>query len=92
MTEERKDTITYNGEPIMKTIDRCCSVIEKWGEAGKFTEKGKDIHGFEILSDFAEALGLDINLYPSFTNQSSDEEDSWKNRDGEDYFISTDSW
>ena len=53
--------ILFNGEPIIDVARRCNEVLKDAG-AGAFTEKGLNEHGFELVSNFVYALGLNISV------------------------------
>lgn len=51
----------FNGEPIIDVARRCNEVL-KDNQGGAFTEKGLNEHGFELVSNFAHALGLNLSV------------------------------
>jgi len=64
MVEKRIKTpnLLFFNEPIIDVARRCAEIIAKYGEAGKFTEKGLDKDGFELINDFVWALGLQTQV------------------------------
>jgi len=68
-----KERFFFNKEPFIDVATRCCRVIEKWGEAGSFTDKGIDECGLRVVQDFVTALGLEIEI--SFISDEDKEEE-----------------
>jgi len=62
MSDKNKEHFLFMGEPVIDVVRRCADVAYENGKDGKWTRKGIDENGLDLLSDFVHALGLTINI------------------------------